>query len=273
MIIGFSYSARSQNSTKKTDFIMLYDKSEIEAIIIEISEDNIKYRKANNASGPLYSIKKSNVYMIVYSNGEREKFESVSPQNTDKPRTGVPPSLPTSNATIQNSSKQKSLANTANVETAAIETDSVGDVFDNGVGIADIGIDVTNQIGLPIPPIILNAYNNKFFKKISKYLFAGVNNSFIINEDYKFIGLSFGGRYYLNGLIKLDPKKFMVYGGASVFNTSWSSIQDNFDFNFGFTGRIGCTYTFSKRTGLFSEFAFADGGSTFMVGLSTRVSN
>lgn len=277
MIIGFSYSAKSQNITKKTDLIMLYDKSEIEAIITEINEDEIKYRKPKNTSGPLYSIKKSNVYMIIYSSGEREKFESVVPQNTENTKAVASQPLPSSKATIQNSSKQNSSANTANVEPKVIETASVGDVFDNGVGTLDIGIVANNLAGTSIPPIVLNAFTNKFSKKISKYLFFGLNNQFTLIQDYQSIDLSLGGRYYFNGLLKLNPEKFMVYGGVSLININYSSTsvngganQDIFVSNFGIIGSIGATYYLTKRTGLFSEITLS-GGSAFKVGLNSRL--
>lgn len=58
------------------DIIYKTDGSEIQSKVIEISEDLIKYKKFSNLDGPLYSIAKNEVFMIVYENGEREVFKS-----------------------------------------------------------------------------------------------------------------------------------------------------------------------------------------------------
>ena len=44
--------------------------------IIEVSTSEIKYRKYNNLNGPLYSILKSDVYMLMYENGTSEIFKN-----------------------------------------------------------------------------------------------------------------------------------------------------------------------------------------------------
>ena len=73
LIVLFLFLAAFLNAQ---DIIYKTDGSEIQSKVIEISEDLIKYKKFSNLDGPLYSIAKNEVFMIVYENGEREVFKS-----------------------------------------------------------------------------------------------------------------------------------------------------------------------------------------------------
>ncbi|MCS4433071.1 hypothetical protein [Aquiflexum gelatinilyticum] len=56
------------------DLIITNSKEELKTKIIEIEELLIKYKKFDFQDGPIYSIKKSEVFLIIYSNGTRETF-------------------------------------------------------------------------------------------------------------------------------------------------------------------------------------------------------
>lgn len=62
----------SIQSEAECDIIILKNGSEIEAKVLEISTDEIKYKKCDNVDGPTYSIKKSEVFMIKYKNGTKD---------------------------------------------------------------------------------------------------------------------------------------------------------------------------------------------------------
>lgn len=56
----------------------------IEVKVIEVGVSEIKYKKCEHLDGPIYSILKSDVFMIKYSNGEKDVFkEDSKPNNTD----------------------------------------------------------------------------------------------------------------------------------------------------------------------------------------------
>lgn len=69
------------------DIIVKNDKSEIKAKVLEIDETYIKYKQWDFQDGPIYSIRKANVFMIIYKNGKRETFEDTM--------SGTEPSSPT----------------------------------------------------------------------------------------------------------------------------------------------------------------------------------
>ena len=56
------------------DVIILEDRSEINSVVKEINEETIKYKAYDFQDGPLRSISTSKVFMIIYENGKREKF-------------------------------------------------------------------------------------------------------------------------------------------------------------------------------------------------------
>lgn len=70
-LFAFSLSSFSQ------DILYLGDGSKIEGQVIEINADNIKYKKASNPEGPLYSFKRNEVVLIAFANGEHELISPV----------------------------------------------------------------------------------------------------------------------------------------------------------------------------------------------------
>ena len=70
------------------DLIIKTNSEKIEALIQEVSDTELRYKKANNPNGPMFVIKLSEVSSIVYANGEVQAIEhkaqpvqQVQPQN------------------------------------------------------------------------------------------------------------------------------------------------------------------------------------------------
>jgi hypothetical protein len=58
------------------DKIFLKAEENIEAKILEINIDEVKYKKYSNLEGPTFTILKSDIHMIIYENGESEIFKN-----------------------------------------------------------------------------------------------------------------------------------------------------------------------------------------------------
>lgn len=56
------------------DIIITKEGKKIEGIVSEITSNEVKYKKASNPNGPLYSILISEIVMINYENGEQDLF-------------------------------------------------------------------------------------------------------------------------------------------------------------------------------------------------------
>ena len=67
---------------KAQDIITLKNGTEIKGAITEISPEQVKFKKT--ADGPIYTLAKADVFMIVYENGRKEVF---SAETTTAPTT------------------------------------------------------------------------------------------------------------------------------------------------------------------------------------------
>lgn len=58
------------------DVIFKKNGDEISAKILEVGVTEVKYKQFNNQDGPLYTILKTDIFMIKYANGTKEVFNS-----------------------------------------------------------------------------------------------------------------------------------------------------------------------------------------------------
>ena len=61
-------------NTLAQDVITLKNGDEIQALVQEIGDVDIKYKKIENQQGPNYTLKKSEIFMIKYANGSKDVF-------------------------------------------------------------------------------------------------------------------------------------------------------------------------------------------------------
>jgi len=73
-----------------TDKIHNKDGTIVQAKVLEILPNEIKYKKASNPDGPTYTILKSDVTKIVYANGEEEKMATAAPAKAEPPKEEIP---------------------------------------------------------------------------------------------------------------------------------------------------------------------------------------
>jgi len=74
-IFGFGIIANAQ------DVILKKDGSEIKAKVLEITDQQIKYKEFDFQSGPIRNINISEVFMITYENGRKEVFNKLNETN------------------------------------------------------------------------------------------------------------------------------------------------------------------------------------------------
>ena len=68
------------------DVIILKNAEEIPAVVQEVGDVEIKYKKIENPTGPNYTLKKSAVLMIKYANGSKDVFvDNTEPTVAAKP--------------------------------------------------------------------------------------------------------------------------------------------------------------------------------------------
>ena len=73
-------STTEQNSPPltKQDIISLKNGNDIQAIVLEVGETEVAYKKIDNTNGPTHTLKKSEIFMIWYANGSNDVFSEVA---------------------------------------------------------------------------------------------------------------------------------------------------------------------------------------------------
>lgn len=79
-LFNFSTSFSQNNICDK---IIFTNGDEIEAIIKEITPENITYKKCDNIDGPTYVIEKYKIFVVQYKNGSREVITDLVNHNTE----------------------------------------------------------------------------------------------------------------------------------------------------------------------------------------------
>ena len=81
----------SISSIYAQDIITTRVGDEIQAKIIEIGANEIKYKKWTNQEGPTYTLTKTEIFMVKYQNGEKEVFNQTNNQSTqiNPQKTGI----------------------------------------------------------------------------------------------------------------------------------------------------------------------------------------
>lgn len=74
--VVINHSITYTKALEDCDIIVSKDGDEILGIVTEIGLDEIKYKKCNNLDGPIFSIKKVDVFMIKYRNGNKDIFKT-----------------------------------------------------------------------------------------------------------------------------------------------------------------------------------------------------
>jgi hypothetical protein len=70
----YTKELRKKNLLDECDIITFKNGEEVKAIVTEVGTSEVKYKKCDNKNGPLYSVKKSEVFMIKYANGSKDFF-------------------------------------------------------------------------------------------------------------------------------------------------------------------------------------------------------
>ena len=62
------------------DKLIFRDGNELRVKVLEISPQEIRYKKCDMPDGPFYVSRKADIFMVKYANGTKELFEATTPQ-------------------------------------------------------------------------------------------------------------------------------------------------------------------------------------------------
>ncbi len=81
-IIAFAYTCIAQ------DVIVTKDSRKINAKVMEVNVDNVRYKNFDNQDGPVYTLLKNDIITILYQNGQVDTFGSEKQKNSTPTQTG-----------------------------------------------------------------------------------------------------------------------------------------------------------------------------------------
>jgi len=82
LIIGLLFATGFGTTANAQDIILKQDGSEIKTKVLEITDQQVKYKMFDFQEGPTRNINKSEVFMITYENGQKEVFNKLNETNT-----------------------------------------------------------------------------------------------------------------------------------------------------------------------------------------------
>jgi hypothetical protein len=77
-LLLFILLACFSNFIKAQDTLTMRSGENVIVKIIEVGSSEIKYKKIDNLNGPIFSILKSDLYLIRYENGSKDDFSNIS---------------------------------------------------------------------------------------------------------------------------------------------------------------------------------------------------
>lgn len=77
---------KKQNPVEECDLIILKNGEEVKAKVIEVGIREIKYKNCDNLDGPIFTKRKSEVFMIRYPNGTSTLMETQRSSNSENDR-------------------------------------------------------------------------------------------------------------------------------------------------------------------------------------------
>jgi len=69
------------------DTLYFNSKNKLTVQLLEINPENLKYKRSDNLTGPIYTINKSEISHVVYKNGVKESFETKLPEKPKETET------------------------------------------------------------------------------------------------------------------------------------------------------------------------------------------
>ena len=79
-----SFQQIQNNPDSLCDRIVLKNGDESMVKVLEIAPNDVKYKKCDSPDGPLYVVKKADVFMIQYANGTKEVFKTESTPSSNQ---------------------------------------------------------------------------------------------------------------------------------------------------------------------------------------------
>ena len=230
------------SSVYAQDIVVTMDAKSFKVKVLEINDQEIKYKDFENPDGPIYVMKKSEVNMIVYQNGKVETFNNFPNDNQNyNQNSNNPPQ--TSNLPKILSYDELMNMNDDEKETylSTIGVTNIYETFKEGNEMAAKGRRLRyTGIGLGVGGAILYLY--------------GISTNYMIEEEAMIIGLLGGAAVVVGEVLTIVSIPVSAIAGSKKYaaenmykdftmGTSFSYIQPKLNFGLTHNG-VGLTLKF-----------------------------
>jgi len=246
------------------DVIIKRDRTEIQAKVEEITDTHIRYIKWNNLEGPVYNVRRTDVFMIIYSNGQREMIEEIP--EIQKPETSAP-------GMEKNTGKSSSRTGDLPAPADSVQIDDETALRKQKVNYnpqrLNIGLQKPLQGGVDTE---VRVVRNFFNIGVSYDIMPSTYNYFEKRyEKSSYVG-GYGSIYApvnrIAGKFQKQDKGVFVFGHAGYIY-SWTRFgSDIIASGGGFYWRLGADYFFVDKLGIsLSTYEFR----TFSAGIAVKI--
>lgn len=228
------------------DILIKNDGNELKSKVIEISDLTIKYKMFDNLNGPVYSINKNDVLLIIYENGKREHFSTS--QNVNKTESS------TTETNSQFSERHRSSTFGLGL-TGFFGAFAYNSVVSDGDYASSLFIGpLSYSRNLGITPKFAFHYGSSVSYMNFRQTYYGFHNDF----DAIIPSIDFGGSFHFSSKKKIDPYIKIVTGLAYWIGLSgdfhFSALTPNYGLKFGanFYGKRNSGFNLEVGYELFS---------------------
>jgi hypothetical protein len=253
LFVAFCISAASVFAQ---DVITLKNGEDIEALVQEIGEVDVKYKKFDNPNGPNYTLKKAEIFMIRYANGSKDVFVD----NTTPPPVSVESTKP-STVSAQTTQGQPTTQSQALLQNetpiVALSNGRVGDGYGSKISSTKV------RELLSVNPAALATYNRGLSQRrksnglaIPGFVFAGAGIILMFtaenaaNSDAMYLAslgcMTASLPFLISSTILTYSGNRKVISAVDMYNNSIHKRSQNISLNLGITrsGGIGLALNF-----------------------------
>ena len=253
MLLLFAAFCISAASIFAQDIITLKNGEDIQSLVQEIGDVDVKYKKYENPDGPNYTLKKAEIFMIRYANGSRDVFVD---NTAETPTTTSVQSTPQGQPTIQNQATSQSQAlSQRQTPIVALNNGNVGDGYGSKLSNSKV------RELMRVNPVALATYERGLSQRrsgkglaIPGYIFVGISSliSITANHDDNAVLITNLGclttalAFLIPAAIIINNGNKKVVSAVGMYNNSIQEHNRNVSLNFGITqsGGVGLALNF-----------------------------
>lgn len=226
------------------DIIIKKDQSEIKSKVVEITEKSIKYKKWKSQNGPTYNIKKSEVFMIIYANGEKEYYNKKTEVVTSNYNNQV-----YSTNTNQTTNNQNTTTTNSIYKDITRVNIGLGGIGYPGFDVYSLGYSMTAAIS-PISDTdaidmdLLGAITAGEFGDDSLLMYSiglGVGYGVFYNESFK-LSAGIGYAYNFGTITSTNYDLDISFGGFYYYSNIDYFLSDSFGVNIRYDYVMGTSF-------------------------------